>query len=192
MSSELLSLAVAVAREAGVLLRAGFAEPRTGVGHKSSATDMVSAADRAAERLIVERLGNARPDDEIIAEEGARKSGGSGLRWIIDPLDGTTNFIFGIPQFCVSIACEDTGGALVGVVHDPMRGETFSATRGEGAYLDGRTLQTSASTDLARALIATGFSYRPPERAAQAQLLQRVLPRVRDIRRNGSAALDLA
>lgn len=189
---ELLDLAVAAAREAGVLLRDRFAGPRTGVGVKSSGTDMVSDADRAAEETILACLRAARPDDAVLGEESGETSGTSGLLWIVDPLDGTTNFLYGIPQWCVSIACEDREGLLVGVVHDPLRGETFAAARGRGATLDGRPARVSGAADLATALLASGFSYLADERAVQAEMLARVLPRVRDVRRAGSAALDLA
>lgn len=189
---KLLGIAEEAARAAGDLLRARFAEPRTGVGVKSSSTDMVTDADRAAEELILARIRAARPADGVLGEETGDTPGTTGLRWIVDPLDGTTNFLFGIPQFAVSIACEDAAGTLVGVVHDPVRGETFAASRGRGATLDGERTLVTGATDLSRALLATGFSYLSEERAIQAEMLTRILPRVRDVRRAGSAALDLA
>ncbi|MEK7680257.1 MAG: inositol monophosphatase family protein [Deltaproteobacteria bacterium] len=188
----LLDLAVSAAHEAGALLRARFASAPTGLTSKSSATDVVSDADRAAEELLVGRLRAACPDDSIIGEEGAAREGRSGRAWLLDPLDGTVNFLYGIPHFCVSVACLDEGGAVVGVVHDPMRGETFATTRGAGATRDGVPIRVSAAVELATSLVATGFGYRAEVRAAQAALLARVLPRVRDVRRGGSAALDLA
>ena len=191
-SDELIDLAVDAALAAGALLLARFRAPAKRVGSKSSATDMVSDADRASEGLIRERLGSARPGDGIIGEEHGSEPGTSGLRWIVDPLDGTTNFLFGVPQWCVSIACEDDAGGLVGVVHDPLRKETFTAARGGGAFVGGRRLRISATSRLDDALVATGFSYLPDERAVAAERLVRILPRVRDIRRAGSAALDLA
>ncbi len=189
---QLVEIAVDAAHAAGELLLARFRTPVAGVGSKSSATDMVSEADRSSEALIRDRLGAARPDDAIIGEEQGAVEGTSGLRWVVDPLDGTTNFLFGVPQWCVSIACEDEAGGIAAVVHDPIRDETFTATRGGGAFLGERRLRVSAKTDLADALVATGFSYLPEERAVAAERLTRVLPRVRDIRRAGSAALDLA
>jgi myo-inositol-1(or 4)-monophosphatase len=175
---ELRALAVSVAREAGALLLE--ARP-TGVGSKSSPTDLVTDADRAAEELIVGHLMQARPDDSIIAEEGSLHEGRSGIRWVIDPLDGTVNFVYGMPHWSVSIGVE--GAVRLGVIHDPSRGETFT---------DADPLTPSSRTDLARAMIGTGFSYSSQIRARQADVLRRVLPRVRDIRRAGSMALDLA
>jgi myo-inositol-1(or 4)-monophosphatase len=188
----LLSIAVDAAEAAGELLLSRFREPAKGIGRKSSTTDMVSDADRDAEKLIRERLGAACPDDAILGEEAGERSGRSGLRWVIDPLDGTTNFLFGIPHWAVSIACEGAEGGLVGVVHSPCQGETFTATSGGGAFLGDRRLAVSAKTDLSDALVATGFSYVAEERGIQAEVLRRLLPRVRDVRRPGAASLDLA
>ena len=189
---DLLGIAIDAAHAAATLLLDRFRAPASGVASKSSATDMVSEADRSAEMLIRERLRAARPEDAIIGEEHGTDEGSSGLQWVVDPLDGTVNFLFGIPHWCVSIACEDRDAGVAGVVHDPLREETFTATRGGGAYLGGHRLAISAKSDLADALIATGFSYLPEERAIAAERLTRVLPAVRDVRRSGSAALDLA
>ena len=153
---------------------------------------MVSDADRDAEAAIEELLRTERPDDGLLAEEGAHSEGGSGRRWVVDPLDGTTNFLYGIPAWAVSVALEDDEGAAVGVVHDPVRGETFAAARGLGAHLDGEPIEVAGAERLESALIATGFGYEPDRRLAQAKVLVDVLPRVRDIRRAGAAALDLA
>jgi myo-inositol-1(or 4)-monophosphatase len=188
----LLAIAVEAAEAAGELLLSRFHEPAEGVGRKSSATDMVSDADRDAEALIRERLIAARPEDGILGEESGERRGTSGLRWVIDPLDGTTNFLFGIPHWAVSVACEDAEGGLVGVVHSPCQAETFTATRREGAFLGRERLSVSAKSDLSDALIATGFSYVPEERAVQAEVLRRALPLMRDVRRPGAASLDLA
>jgi myo-inositol-1(or 4)-monophosphatase len=188
---ELLELAETAAREAGALLLECARSPRSGVGSKTSATDMVSDADRLSERLIVERIAAARPDDEIVGEEGSHRAGSSGVRWTIDPLDGTTNFLFGIHQWSVSIACEDSGDLLAGAVYAPAAGDLFSAARGAGAKLDGSPVVVTEAGDLSDALIGTGFSYLAEERAVQARMLQRILPAVRDIRRPGSCALDL-
>jgi myo-inositol-1(or 4)-monophosphatase len=153
---------------------------------------MVSEADFASERAIRALLAERRPADGILGEEGATVEGTTGLRWVVDPLDGTVDFLFGIPQWCISIAVEDIGGPIAGVVFDPCRGETFAATRGGAATLNGVAIRGSAKADLADALVATGFAYDAEVRARQAQVLVDVLPRVRDIRRAGSAALDLA
>lgn len=192
MSDELLALALAAARRAGELLLARAGEPASGLAAKTSSTDLVSDSDRAAEAVIVDTIRAARPGDAIVAEEGGGGEGASGVRWLVDPLDGTINYLWGVPQWCVSVAALDGDGALVGVVHDPSRGETFTALRGAGARLNGAALRVRTGDDLAEALIGTGFDYRAPERARQARLLTRVLPAVRDVRRLGSAALDLA
>ncbi|MEQ8833612.1 MAG: inositol monophosphatase family protein [Miltoncostaeaceae bacterium] len=185
-------LAGAVARRAGALLLERFGTPARGVEAKSSRTDLVSDADRDAEELIVSALRAARPGDGLLGEEGAGSRGTSGLRWVIDPLDGTTNFLWGIPQWAVSIAVEDQDGPLAGVVFDPCRGELFGAARGDGADLDGAVLRLGDGPPLAEALIATGFNYDRGERERQAGRMPGVIPAVRDIRRMGAAALDLA
>ena len=192
MSAELLEIALAAARAAGSLLLERFGGPASGLASKSSRTDLVSDSDRDAEAMVVGMISTARPDDAILAEEGGGGSGGSGITWLVDPLDGTINYLWGIPQWSVSIAARDDGGVLVGVVHDPCRGETFRAARGAGARLGDVPIAVRTGAPLAEALIATGFSYRAEERARQAERLARVLPAVRDVRRLGSAALDLA
>jgi myo-inositol-1(or 4)-monophosphatase len=189
--SELLALAEAVAREAGAGLRDAFARGGLRVAAKSSPTDPVSEADRAAERLIRERLTAARPDDGILGEEEGDAAGSSGVRWVVDPLDGTVNFLFGIPQWGVSIACDDADGTIAGVVYDPMRDELWSAERDGEARWDDVVLRGSEKADLAQALVATGFGYDSEVRAVQGASVARLLPVVRDIRRLGSAALDL-
>ncbi len=152
---------------------------------------MVSDADREAETAIEAVLLEARPDDGLLAEEGARSEASSGRRWVVDPLDGTTNYLYGIPAWSVSIALEDGDGGAVGVVHDPVRDEMFTAVRGRGAELNGHPLRLAGAGRLDTALVATGFGYDPGDRAIQAQVLTAVLPRVRDIRRAGAASLDL-
>ena len=184
-------LAESVAREAGDQLRAAFGQAwRTRA--KSTATDLVSDADLAAERLIRERLAEQRPQDAVLGEEGGDVAGTSGVRWIVDPLDGTTNFLFGIPVWAVSIACEDDDGLLAGVVHDPSGDELWSAQRDGAPLLNGTPLAPRPERDLATALVATGFGYAAEVRATQALTVARLLPRVRDVRRLGSAAVDLA
>jgi myo-inositol-1(or 4)-monophosphatase len=163
------------------------------VQSKSTNTDMVSDADRAAEEAIVTWLRRERPDDGLLGEEGAASSGASGRRWVIDPLDGTTNYLYGYPAWAVSVALEDADGLLVGVVFDPSRDELFSAAHGEGATLNGEPISVRETAEsLERSLIATGFGYDSSRRALQAEVVRRVLPSVRDIRRGGAAALDLA
>jgi myo-inositol-1(or 4)-monophosphatase len=188
----LLDLAERAAQAAGGLLVERFHGTASGVGYKSSQTDPVSDADRDAEALITGMLRAERPDDALVGEEGAGAVGASGLEWVVDPLDGTVNFLYGIPQWAVSIACRDAGETIVAVVHDPLRGETFSAARGQGCRLAGAQLRIAGAPPLARALVGTGFSYVAAERRRQTAILARVLPLARDIRRAGSAALDLA
>ena len=189
-AAELLALALEIAAEAAALVAAR----RLDVGPvetKSTLTDMVTAVDRASESLIVGRILQARPGDGILGEEGSDRRGESGLRWVIDPLDGTTNYLYGIPAYAVSIAVEDESGAVAGVVHDAAHGEVFAAARGGGATLGGEPLAVSLLDDPAAALVGTGFGYSAPRRAFQAALLANLLPGIRDIRRGGSAALDL-
>jgi myo-inositol-1(or 4)-monophosphatase len=188
--ADTLALATDLARDAGALalrMRAGVEV----VDAKSSPTDVVTAADRAVERLLVDALRTARPDDGLLGEEGGAAEGTSGTRWVIDPIDGTVNYLYGIPQWAVSIGVEDADGPLVGVVFDPGKGELWQAVRGRGATLDGAPLRCSSATDLSQALVGTGFGYDARRRAAQARALPDLLPRVRDIRRLGSGALDL-
>jgi myo-inositol-1(or 4)-monophosphatase len=184
-------LAEAVARETGALLHDGLDRARLHVGTKSTGTDMVTEMDRAAEAHIVQRLLTARPDDGVLGEEGTDRAGTSGVRWVVDPLDGTTNYLYGLPGFNVSIGAEVDGEAVAGAVFDVIRGELFSATLGGGATRDGAPIRHSAADDLALALVATGFSYDSERRRRQAQVLVEVLPRVRDVRRFGAAAVDL-
>ena len=207
-TSELAELAQEAARSAGELLlerAARGAEPE--VRSKSTPTDLVSEADLASERAIRELLRERRPEDGFVGEEGSSDPGTSGLSWVVDPLDGTINFLFGIPQWCVSVAVTDAEGTIAGAIYDPNRGELFSATRDGPVRLltdGGERVLSAASPDaevttrhlgqveLASAMVATGLSYSAEVRAAQARVLARVIPRVRDIRRFGSAALDLA
>jgi myo-inositol-1(or 4)-monophosphatase len=188
---ELLSVAHEAARAAAAELLPRFGDRRLDVHSKSGPTDLVSEADLAAESAIRRLLAERRPDDAILGEEeGATGTGDR--RWVIDPLDGTINYLFGIPMFAVSIACEDADGALVGVILDPIREETFAAVRSGPPTLNGASIAASGREELSTALVATGFAYDSEVRSHQAEALTRVLPRVRDIRRAGSAALDLA
>lgn len=184
-------LAEQVARAAGELLLDGVSLVRSAVTTKSTATDMVTEMDRASEELIVSKLLEARPDDGIVGEEGTDRAGTSGVRWIVDPLDGTTNYLYRHPGFAVSIAAEREGVVVAGAVVDPVHEQVFTATRGAGAWLDGTPIGPSAETDLGRSLVATGFGYDAGRRRRQAEVLVEVLPLVRDIRRVGAAAVDL-
>ena len=188
----LRALAVDAARAGADVLRDRFRNARTLIERKSSATDMVTDADHASEAAVIDVVTRARPDDAILGEESGARDGTSGLRWIIDPLDGTTNFLYGIAQFCVSVAVEDGDGMVAGCVLDPIAGEEFAAARGAGATLNDVPIRVSDATDLSVALVATGFAYEADERRIEALMLPVLLPAVRDIRRQGSAALDLA
>ncbi len=185
----LLALAVDAAHEAGELLLRRPAD--LGVGTKSSPTDVVTVMDTAAERLIRGRVLAARPDDAILGEEGSDDAGTSGVRWVVDPLDGTVNYLYGLPQWAVSIGVEVDGVVVAGVVHDPSKRETWTAVRGEGAWLDGDRLQVSGCRELSQALVATGFGYEVAERVRQGTIVADLIGRVRDIRRLGAASLDL-
>jgi myo-inositol-1(or 4)-monophosphatase len=213
-AEQLLALAVEAARMAGGLLadRARHGAERQ-VASKSTPTDLVSEADVASQRAIRELLRERRPDDGFVGEEKNRsEEGTSGLRWVVDPLDGTVNFLFAIPHWSVSVAVRDDAGTLAGAVYDPNRDELFTATREGPAELlspggtrelahpagsdpahDRRTGEDAGpgGEDLASAMVATGLAYDAHVRAAQARVLERLVPRVRDIRRFGSAALDL-
>ncbi|MDT7545110.1 MAG: monophosphatase [Actinomycetota bacterium] len=187
---ELLELATDLARQAGTLAL----EMRSGVetlATKSSPTDVVTAADRAVERLLVDGIRSARPDDGLLGEEGAARSGTTGVRWVVDPIDGTVNYLYGIPHWAVSIGIEYDGVTVVGVVFDPSKDELWQSVLGQGATLDGRRLQCSDVSSLDQALVATGFGYDARRRTAQARILPTLLPVVRDIRRIGAGALDL-
>lgn len=187
----LLALARDVAAEAAALLVDGLSRARTQVDTKSTGTDMVTEMDRASEALIAERLLAERPDDGLLGEEGADRAGTSGVTWVIDPLDGTTNYLYGHAGFAVSIGATFDGATVAGVVHDPLHGDVFTATAGGGAQRNGRVVRVSGEADLARALVATGFSYEPARRVRQAEVLTAVIPRIRDIRRMGAASVDL-
>lgn len=199
--TELLDLAVAVAQEAARVLAAG--RPAGPLGRpdvastKSSPTDVVTEMDRASEALIRERLLAARPGDAILGEEGGESGGGpGGVRWIVDPLDGTVNYLYGLADWAVSIAAEVDGEVVAGVVAAPVHREVFTAAVGGGAWLwvDGEAplpLHCNTAVPLSQALVATGFGYEANRRQIQGEVVAAVLPRVRDIRRGGSCAVDL-
>ncbi len=192
-ANDVLDLALRAAVLAGDALMSRFDRPAQGLTEKSTSTDLVSDADRAAEDIILRMIRAKRPGDAILSEEsGEAQQGTTGLRWLVDPLDGTANYLWSYPQWCVSIACHDDDGGLMGVVHDPIRGETFSAVRGGPATLNGRQLTLEPGRDLGQALIGSGFGYDAARRRRQALRLAGVIPHVRDMRRGGSAALDMA
>ena len=199
---ELRRLAVSVATDAAgfvagaMRVRSGASITTGAVTAKSSPTDLVTEVDRVTEARIVAALSAARPDDGLQGEEGTGVASRTGLRWVIDPIDGTTNFVYGFPAVAVSVAVVDDAdpeSSVAGAVADVGRGEVFSAARGHGAWLDDEQLSLTLAPpiDLAHALVGTGFAYAAERRSEQAAVLARVLPRVRDIRRAGSAALDL-
>jgi myo-inositol-1(or 4)-monophosphatase len=194
-SEDLRALAADLATRAGALALGG--RRRLGVGlpiahdTKSTPSDPVTEFDRAAEALIVDTLRSRRPDDSIVGEEGAGHAGSSGLEWHVDPIDGTVNFVYDLPAWCTSVAVVDERGPLAGAVYVPVTDELFSAARGAGATRNGTPIRCSSASDLAVSLIGTGFSYSPATRERQAHRLAALIPLVRDVRRYGSAALDL-
>jgi len=187
----LRDLALAVARQAAALVRErGRGEVRV-ADTKSSAVDVVTDTDRESERLLRRLLLEARPDDSIMGEEGEDHLGTSGVRWILDPVDGTVNFLYGIPEYAVSVAAEVDGEIVAGAVVNAATGVEYAAARGGGATRDGRPLRVRPTPPVAERLVLTGFGYRADVRAGQAERVARMLPRVRDVRRMGSCALDL-
>ena len=192
----LLELAVTTAREAAELVAAGRASAAEQVSAKSTPTDVVTAVDKASEELIIDRLLAARPHDGVLGEEGADRVGSSGVRWVVDPIDGTVNFLYGYPAYAVSIAAEVDGAVAAGVVLNVATGELFRATAEGGAFLERPgtgpvRLWGSAPASLEQTLVATGFGYGADQRRAQGAVVADLLPQVRDIRRGGSSAIDL-
>ena len=198
LDAQLEELALRVARAAGrLLLDRPDALTLTA---KSSPTDIVTQMDRAAEELLVSMILAERPGDSILGEEGGERRGTSRVRWIVDPLDGTTNYVYRVPFWAVSVAAEVDGQVAVGVVEAPDLGRTYTARRGEGSWVrtrfpeetPPRSLRANGLSDLSQALVSTGFGYAPETRLRQAEDLRSIAPRVRDIRRLGAASLDLA
>jgi myo-inositol-1(or 4)-monophosphatase len=187
---DVLAVAVEAAHAAAAILLERYEDARgpRGLQTKSTPTDLVSDADLAAEHAIRDVLARRRPDDSIMGEEGDDVTGTTGVRWLVDPLDGTVNYLFGIPQWCVSIACEGHAAVIL----DPVRGELFEVVAGEVPTLDGEPLRASERSELSTALVATGFAYDAAVRERQAAVVAQLLPHIADIRRLGSAALDLA
>lgn len=189
--AELLEIALSVAVNAGILLTAGRPDGPLMIGSKSTPTDIVTEMDHKAEALITAELGRVRPDDGILGEEGTDSTGSTGVRWIVDPLDGTVNYLYGLGNWAVSVAAQVDGRSVAGVVHVPVAGETFAASLGGGATCNHLPVHCAPAPELGSALVATGFGYDPRRRAHQAEVLRHVLPAVRDIRRNGACAVDL-
>jgi myo-inositol-1(or 4)-monophosphatase len=190
-SEELLALATSLATRASALMLEALRSRQYLTDTKSTPTDMVTEVDRAAESLVVEGIRTARPHDTIVGEEGADVVGTSGVRWVVDPIDGTTNFVYGHPGFAVSIAAEFNGVTTVGVVEVPLLHEVFTAVLGRGAHRNGEPIGVGVVDQLDHALVATGFAYDADRRALQSAVLTRVLPKLRDIRRMGAASVDL-
>jgi len=191
LKDELLAVALEAAAQAGALLRDGRPADLAVAATKSSPIDVVTEMDIAAEKLITGLIAEQRPDDGLLGEEGASVEGTTGVRWVIDPLDGTVNYLYGLPTWSVSIAAEKDGETVVGVVEAPMRGETCQAVLGGGAYVNGLRARCRPAPPFEQALVSTGFGYRLEVRTHQAEVAQRLIPKVRDIRRAGSAAIDL-
>lgn len=191
LGAQLLQVATELARQAGTMALLGRRGGLSDVQTKTTTTDMVTEFDRASELLVVKGLFRHRPDDGIVGEEGASVTGTSGITWYIDPIDGTTNFLYDLPNWAVSIGATDEFGSLAGVVYIPAVDEMFTAVRGGGAHLNGSPIQCNTTTDLSQALVCTGFSYSPAQRTVQAQRVSRMIHLVRDIRRFGAAAIDL-
>jgi len=186
---ELLTLAQGIAQRAGELLSN---RPDTfDINEKSSARDFATHMDHASEKLIVSEILAARPDDGIIGEEGANRASQSGITWVIDPIDGTVNYFYNLPGWNISIAAKDDEGVLIGIVYAPTLNSMWRASRGGGAFLNDRAIHCSKAELLEDSLIATGFSYDLAERVRQGERIAALIPRVRDIRRNGAAAVDL-
>lgn len=197
-ASSLESMATDIAREAGALALKRRNAGVTIATTKTSLADIVTEADGEVEALIRQRLAAARPEDGFLGEETGHSPGRSGITWIVDPIDGTVNYTFGIPAYAVSIAAVEgtplpsSWDAIAAAVFNPAVGELFHATRDGGAFLDGHTISVNAGVSAAGALIATGFSYDPGKRPATLEHLARVMPLIRDVRRMGAASLDLA
>ncbi|MFI7010806.1 inositol monophosphatase family protein [Streptomyces sp. NPDC050145] len=191
LTAELLDVALEAAARAGVFLREGRPADLGVAATKTSAVDVVTEMDIASEKLITDYLAERRPDDGVLGEEGAATQGTSGIEWVIDPIDGTVNYLYGRPDWSVSIAARKDGETVVGVVAAPLRGETYRAVLGEGAYVNDRPAHARVAPSFEQALVGTGFGYLESRRVHQADVVRQLIPRVRDIRRGGSAAIDL-
>ena len=189
INDELLALAQQIALKAGELLLDRPASWE--LTSKSTAIDIATQMDVASEKLIVNAILASRPDDGIIGEEGAARESKSGYTWVIDPVDGTVNYFYGLPGWNISIALKDAQGVVAGVVHAPTIGSTWHATRGGGAFLNSTPIACNETIELNRALISTGFAYDVADRINQLDLVNTLVPKIRDIRRMGAAATDI-
>ena len=187
--AELLELAEQIAIKAGELLTRRPSNFE--LDQKSGVLDFATQMDHESEELIVSSILAKRPDDGILGEEGANRVGTSGYTWVIDPIDGTVNYLYGIPGWCVSIAVKDSSGGLIGVVHSPSIGMTWTAIRGGGSFCNGARIRCNEPVALNRALIATGFAYDIERRKPQSDFIKQLLPKIRDIRRLGACAVDI-
>jgi myo-inositol-1(or 4)-monophosphatase len=191
LAHEALVVAKQLARAAGDMALAGRKAGLHNVQTKSTGTDMVTEFDRASEAMIFDGLRTLRPLDSVVGEEGAAHSGTSEITWYIDPIDGTTNFLYALPNWAVSIGAADSSGPLAGVVYVPALNEMFTATRGGGAFLNDQPIHCNDIDTVSQALVCTGFSYSPDARTVQAKRVSRMIHDVRDIRRFGAASIDL-
>lgn len=188
-SAELLELAEKIASEAGELLM--NRPPKFDLDEKSGVFDFATQMDHESEKLIVSRILSSRPEDGLLGEEGANKESSSGITWVIDPIDGTVNYLYDIPGWCISIAAKDTNGPLVGVVYSPATNSLWKAARGLGAFLNNSPIRCNEPIALNRALVGSGFAYDLERRKDQAKLISNLLPEIRDLRRLGACAVDI-
>jgi len=191
LATDLVNLGTSIAHEVGAVALAGRKRGLREVSTKSTSTDMVTEYDKLTEASIITALRAARPNDSIVAEEGGGHNGDSGITWFVDPIDGTTNFLYDLPTWTVSLGAHDADGELAAVVFCPPLGETYTATRGGGAFLNGTRIYCNEINNIAHCLIATGFNYSPDNRLIQAARIPKIIANIRDIRRLGSASLDL-
>jgi myo-inositol-1(or 4)-monophosphatase len=191
LDRELIDLATRLARDAGTLAKVGRASNSLSVDTKSTVTDLVTEYDKASERLIVDGITTHRSGDGIVGEEGTSKPGTTGIDWLIDPIDGTTNFFYDLPMWAVSIGIADADGPRVGVVYAPAMGELYTAVRGHGAFRNGERIHVSDLGTVSTALVSTGFAYKPAKRVWQARFMTSLIADVRDFRRLGAASIDL-
>jgi myo-inositol-1(or 4)-monophosphatase len=189
LAMELLNLAESIALKAGSLL---VNRPsKFDLDEKSGVFDFATQMDHESEKLIVSEILAARPNDGLIGEEGANRESKSGVTWVIDPIDGTVNYLYDIPGWCISIAAKDRDGGLAGVVYSPATQSLWKAHRGGGAFLNGNPIKCNDPVALNRALVGSGFAYDLEKRKIQAALIARLLPEIRDLRRLGACAVDM-
>jgi myo-inositol-1(or 4)-monophosphatase len=186
---QLLNLAESIARKAGALLT--NRPSKFELDQKSGVFDFATQMDHESEKLIVGEILKSRPDDGLLGEEGSNRPSTSGITWVIDPIDGTVNYLYNIPGWCISIAAKDSEGAIVGVVYSPATNSLWKASRGNGALLNDQPISCNEPVALDRALVGSGFAYDIEKRKIQATLIARLLPQIRDLRRLGACAVDI-